>query len=254
MDQVMKMCLSCYLVLLSFDSKIKQQDRHTFLTCPIYPWKDIPFQNKLITMVKKALEFWNDLSCGLPQFGSHQSNRLTFIMSHNDSQTSYIKVQRGILSWNFNLGSYSQHQNKYIIHKSFLISITFACYMAYCSLQKESLALFLYHLSDTTTIHWEHRKKETFHKLLHILIAESYFNLHEYHLCCLLNCFNFSSKFSNKIYTEDRLEWRITFHRKLGMYLVIHALISDKLYKKCKYLPVCAICHDILQGHPSASS
>ena len=58
----------------------------------------------------------------------------------------------------------------------------------------------------------------------------------------------------NKIVIEERLEWIITFHRKLGMYLVIHALISDKLYKKYKYLLVCATCHDILQGHPSANS
>ena len=32
MDQVMKDSLSCYLALLSFDSKTRQEDRHTFTT------------------------------------------------------------------------------------------------------------------------------------------------------------------------------------------------------------------------------
>ena len=35
MSHVMKVCLSCYLVLLSFDSKTRKQHMHTFLTWPI---------------------------------------------------------------------------------------------------------------------------------------------------------------------------------------------------------------------------
>ena len=35
MSHVMKVCLSCYLVLLSFDSKTRKQDMHTFVTWPI---------------------------------------------------------------------------------------------------------------------------------------------------------------------------------------------------------------------------
>ena len=36
MGQVTKLWLSCYLVLLSIDSKTKQQDSHCFVTWPIY--------------------------------------------------------------------------------------------------------------------------------------------------------------------------------------------------------------------------
>ena len=65
MGQVTNVRLSCYLVLLSFDSKNRKQDSHTFVTWPIWYWFNIYFFHFLLSLLWASILFHHPSGVGI---------------------------------------------------------------------------------------------------------------------------------------------------------------------------------------------